>query len=57
MTQRSELQHSIQEFKSVLMAYIANRLFSFKEDGLDGFLKRKMLGTKPTKTNGQAKPS
>ena len=46
MTQRSELQHRVLEFKSVMMAHVANKLFSFKQDGLDGFLKRKMLDPK-----------
>ena len=44
MTQRTEMQHRVLEFKSAMMALVANRLFSFRQNGLDGFLKRKMLG-------------
>ena len=45
MTQRTEMQHRVLEFKSAMMALVANKLFSFKQDGLDGYLKRKMIGT------------
>jgi len=50
MTQRSEMQHRVLEFKATMMTLVANRLFSFKQNGLDGFLKRQMLGEikKPT---------
>lgn len=47
MTQRTELQNRVLEFKSAMTARVANRLFSFKQTGIDGYLKRKMLGTKP----------
>ena len=46
MTQRSELQQRVRELKAQAMNWVANRLFSFKESGLDGFLKRQMLGEK-----------
>ena len=49
MTQRSELQHRIVETREVALTWVANRLFTFKQDGLDGFIKRRMLnqGSKP----------
>lgn len=48
MTKRSEFEHQAAEFKARLMTRVANRLFSFREDGLDGFLKRRMLKPKPS---------
>lgn len=49
MTQRTELQQRSMELKSQAMNWVANRLFTFKQDGLDGFIKRRMLnqGSKP----------
>lgn len=43
MTTRSEVKHRLAEQKAIAMTWIANRLFSFKQTGLDGFLKRQML--------------
>lgn len=43
MTQRTELQHRLAEFQSRMMSRVANRLFSFRQTGLDGFLKRRIL--------------
>lgn len=49
MTQRTEMQQRVLEFKASMMARVANRLFTFKQDGFDGFIKRKMLGTQSAK--------
>ena len=46
MTRRTEFQHRLLEFKENLMTQVANKLFSFKQTGLDGFLKRQMLKDK-----------
>ena len=43
MTKRTELQHRILETKEVATSWVANKLFSLKQGGIDGFLKRKML--------------
>ena len=43
MTQRSEFKHRVAEFKVIAQTWMANRLFSFKQTGLDGFLKRRVL--------------
>ena len=53
MTQRSEMQQRVLEFKASMMARVANRLFTFKQDGFDGFIKRKMLGTPSAKPAAQ----
>jgi hypothetical protein len=42
MTRRSEWQHRKAELRARLMTGVANRLFSSKTTGLDGFLKRRM---------------
>ncbi len=55
MTQRSELQHRVLEYKSVLMAWVAGKVFTFRESGLDGWVKRRMLpGPEPRKSKDQA---
>ncbi len=46
MTRRTEVQHRIAEYKAVAMNWVANRLFSFRQTGIDGFLKRRMLADK-----------
>ena len=46
MTQRSELRHRIVETREVALTWVANRLFSFKRSGIDGFLKKRMLPAK-----------
>ena len=43
MNQRSELRHRIVETREVALTWVANRLFSFKRNGIDGFLKKRML--------------
>ena len=43
MTRRTELQHRVAEFKARTQARVANRLFSFKTTGLDGWIKRRIL--------------
>lgn len=48
MTKRTEFQHRTAEFKARMMTRVANRLFSLRENGLDGFLKRRMLKPKQT---------
>ena len=47
MTKRTAHQQRMLELKAKLMAKVANRLFTFKQTGLDGFIKRKFL--KPSK--------
>jgi hypothetical protein len=48
MTKRTARQHRMLELKSKLMSKVANKLFTFKETGIDGFVKRKFLpATKP----------
>ncbi|EGG28257.1 hypothetical protein IMCC3088_568 [Aequoribacter fuscus] len=49
MTQRTEFQERVLEVKSVLMAWIASRIFSFKQTGLDGWIKRRMLPKSKTR--------
>ena len=46
MTKRTELQHRTLEFKVKLMSWVASKLFTFKQTGLDGFIKRSMLKPK-----------
>ncbi len=50
MTVRTEFQHRRAEMKSVFMTWVANKLFSFKEHGIDGWLKGRFLkpARKPT---------
>ncbi len=43
MTQRSEIQHRLAEYKAIIVNRVANRLFSSKQSGLNGFLKRRLL--------------
>ena len=46
MTQRTEMQHRVLEFKAKAMSWVANKLFTFKQTGLDGYFKRLMLKPK-----------
>lgn len=46
MTKRSEAEHRFLELKAQVMAWVGNKLFSMKDTGLDGFVKRTMLKTK-----------
>ena len=46
MTQRTEMQHRVLEFKAKTMSWVANKLFTFKQTGLDGYFKRLMLKPK-----------
>ncbi len=46
MTKRTEMQHRVLEVKARLMSWVAGKLFTFKQTGLDGFIKRKMLPAK-----------
>ena len=43
MTKRTAHQHRMLELKAKVMAVVGNKLFSFKQTGIDGFLKRKFL--------------
>jgi hypothetical protein len=54
MTQRTAWQHRRVEVKSKLTTWVANRVFSFKENGIDGWLKRRMLkpAQKPNPSSG-----
>ncbi|MEM7001202.1 MAG: hypothetical protein AAF529_10470 [Pseudomonadota bacterium] len=44
MTKRTAHQQRKLEFKARMMARVANRLFTFKQTGLDGLIKRQLLG-------------
>ena len=55
MTQRSGLRHWLLELKASVMARVANRLFTFKQTGLDGYIKRLML--KPPSKRKPVDPS
>ena len=46
MTQRHEVQQRVMEQKAVLMTWVGNKLFTFKQTGIDGLLKRMMLKPK-----------
>ena len=46
MTKRSELQHRVLELKESILSRVANKLFTFKQTGMDGFIKRRMLKPK-----------
>jgi len=46
MTQRTEMQHRVLEFKAMAMSWVAAKLFTFKQTGLDGYFKRSMLKPK-----------
>ena len=43
MTKRTAHQHRMMELKARIMAVVANRLFTFKQTGLDGLVKRSFL--------------
>ena len=43
MTKRTAHQHRMMELKERVMAVVANRLFTFKQTGLDGLIKRNFL--------------
>ena len=43
MTKRTAHQQRMLELKSILMAKVANRMFTFKQTGIDGLIKRKFL--------------
>ena len=43
MTQRSELQHRVLELKATLMAWVAGKIMTFRQTGMDGFIKRRVL--------------
>ena len=37
------MEHRLLEVKAAAMSWVANRLFSTREQGIDGFLKRSFL--------------
>ena len=43
MTQRTELQQRMLEFKSIFMTWMAGKVFTFRQTGLDGWVKRRIL--------------
>ena len=43
MTTRTARQQRMLELKAWVMAKIANRMFTFKQTGIDGFVKRKFM--------------
>ena len=45
MTKRTAHQHRMLELKERVMAKVANKLFSFKQTGVDGFVKRRLLAS------------
>ena len=47
MTRRSAHQQRVLELKAKVMSLVANRLFTFKQTGIDGFLKRQLLTDSP----------
>ena len=50
MTKRTELQQRSLELKATVMSWAANKLFTFKQTGIDGYLKRSMLKPKREQT-------
>ena len=54
MTQRSELQHRMLELKSVVMVWIAGKVLTFRQTGLDGFIKRRLLASRAGKNSDTA---
>lgn len=45
MTQRSEWQQRKLELKSTLQAWVAGKLFTHRQTGLDGWIKKRVLRT------------
>ena len=45
MTKRTARQHRMLELKEKVMATVANKLFTFKQTGVDGFVKRRLMAT------------
>ena len=43
MTKRTAHQHRMMEFRARIMALLTNRLFTFRQTGLDGLIKRSFL--------------
>lgn len=48
MTKRTAHQHRMLELKSIVMSKVASRIFTFKQTGIDGFIKRKFLPANKT---------
>ena len=46
MTRRTEFEHWKLETKAAVMAWVASKLFTFKQTGLDGYIKRTLLKPK-----------
>ena len=46
MTQRSELKQRYLETKAQLFGWLASKLFSYRETGVDGLVKRILLPNK-----------
>jgi len=46
MTKRTEFEHWKLEKREAVMAWVAGKLFTFKQTGLDGYLKKMMLKPK-----------
>ena len=53
MTKRTAHQHRMMELKARVMAVVANRLFTFKQTGLDGLVKRSFLPKSERKRSHQ----
>ncbi|NBT29464.1 MAG: hypothetical protein EBT18_08275 [Gammaproteobacteria bacterium] len=46
MTQRSELKQRYLETKASMFGWLASKLFTYRETGVDGFVKRILLPKK-----------
>jgi len=55
MTKRTAHQHRMMELKARVMAGVANRLFTFKQTGLDGLIKRSFLPKTERNKNHQGR--
>ena len=54
MTRRSELRHRILETREIVMTWVAGKVFTFRQTGLDGWIKRRLA---PAKQAGKAAAS
>ncbi|MEM7100481.1 MAG: hypothetical protein AAF541_19610 [Pseudomonadota bacterium] len=54
MTKRTARQHAILELKEKIMSKVANKMFTFKQTGIDGFIKRQFLSkAKPERSKSK----
>jgi len=59
VTQRSELKQRYLETKAQLFGWLASKLFTYRETGVDGLVKRMLLpaGRRRTKAEGSISDS